>query len=69
MEDKNIYVMIELRYLKENNRNINDNNSDLFPQNWYKINDYKLKTEIIYEAIKNKKKIKETNKYKNTYYI
>lgn len=65
MEDKEIYIMMEINYLKENNRKIEDNNEDLFPLNWYKITNYKLKTEILFEAIKNKTKIEETKKYIN----
>ena len=65
MNDKDIYVMMEMNYLKENNRSINDNNSDLFPLNWYRFSDYKLKTEILYESIKSKVKIINTKKYKS----
>jgi hypothetical protein len=65
MEDKEIYIMMEINYLKENKRKLEDNNEDLFPLNWYKITDYKLKTEILHDAIKNKVKIKETKKYNN----
>ncbi len=63
MNNKDIYVMMEMNYLKENNRNINDDNSDLFPLNWYSFSDYKLKTEILYESIKNNEKIINTKKY------
>ena len=61
--DKFIYVMMEGNFIKENGRNIEDDNSDLFPFNWYLSDDYKLKTEILYEAIQTKKKIVETEKY------
>ena len=63
MKDKEIYIMMEINYLKENKRKLEDNNKDLFPLNWYKIDDYKFKTEILHEAIKEKVKIKETKKY------
>ncbi len=63
MDDKELYILMEMNYLKENNRTIEDNNKDLFPINWYKITDYKLKTEILYEAIKEKVKIEKTKKY------
>ena len=66
MEDKELYILMELNYLKENNRKPEQNNDDLFPINWYKIKDYKLKTEIIYEAIKEKVKIEDTKKYIKT---
>ena len=63
--EKNIYVMMEINYLKENGRNLKEDNSDLFPGNWYLITDYKLKTAILYDAIKNHIKIIETSGYKN----
>ncbi len=66
MNDKEIYIMMEINYLKENKRQLEDNNEDLFPLNWYKITDYKLKTEILHDAIKNKVKIKDTKKYNDT---
>lgn len=66
MDDKELYILMELNYLKENNRKPEQNNDDLFPINWYKIKDYKLKTEIIYEAIKEKVKIEDTKKYIKT---
>ena len=60
---KTIYIMMLGNFLKENGRNIEDDNSDLFPFNWYLTDNYKLKTEILYEAIQAKKKIVETEKY------
>ena len=60
---KTIYIMMLGNFLKENGRNIEDDNSDLFPFNWYLSEDYKLKAEILYEAIQTKKKIVETEKY------
>lgn len=60
---KTIYIMMLGNFLKENGRNIEDDNSDLFPFNWYLSDDYKLKAEILYEAIQTKKKIVETEKY------
>ena len=63
--DNEIYVMMEINYLKENNRSIDDNNDDLFPFDWYRINNYKLKTDILYQAIKKKIKIIDTDGYCN----
>ena len=60
---KTIYIMMLGNFLKENGRNIEDDNSDLFPFNWHLSEDYKLKAEILYEAIQAKKKIVETEKY------
>lgn len=67
MNDKDIYVMLEVNYLKELNKSIDDNNDDLFPFNWHRITNYKLKSEILFDAIKNKVKIIDTKKYKDTY--
>ena len=58
-----LYLMMEINYLKENNRNINDNNDDLFPFNWYLLDNYEKKAEILLEAINNKVKIVDTKKY------
>jgi len=58
-----LYLMMEINYLKENNRNINDNNDDLFPLNWYLLDNYEKKAEILLEAINNKVKIVDTKKY------
>ena len=60
---KTIYIMMLGNFLKENGRNVEDDNSDLFPFDWYLSEDYKLKAEILYEAIQTKKKIVETEKY------
>ena len=63
MVDKEMYILMEINYLKENNRSVDDNNIDLFPFDWYKIDNYKLKTEILYEAIKKKVKVIDTDGY------
>ena len=60
---KTIYIMMLGNFLKENGRNIEDDNSDLFPFDWHLSEDYKLKAEILYEAIQTKKRIVETEKY------
>ena len=60
---KSLYIIMETNYLKEINRNTTDDNNDIFPFNWYLSNNYKLKTEILYDAIKTKKKIIELEKY------
>lgn len=65
MEDKQVYLIVEINYLKKNNRTVYDENKDLFPFDWYSINDYKLKTEILTEAITNKVKVIDTKKYKD----
>lgn len=60
---RSFYIMMEANYLRELGRNLEDDNSDIFPFNWYLSNDYVLKTEILYEAIKTKKRIVEIEKY------
>ena len=55
--------MMEINFLKENNRNLNDDNSDLFPVDWYTSTNYQLKAEILLEAIQKKIKIVETDNY------
>ena len=58
--DYKLYVLAELSYKKAHPEIKED---DLFPLDWYSNNNYKLKTEIIAEAIKEKKLIEETSKY------
>ncbi len=62
--DLNLYVMAELRY-KHEHPDVNEDN--LFPIDWYSNKNYKLKTEIIAEAIKNKITIEETNLYQTKF--
>ena len=62
---EDICLMMEINYLKVNNRDINGNNDDLFPFNWYSIKDYQKKAEILLEAINDKVKIIDTKKYQD----
>ena len=61
----NIYVLMETRYIdiQKEKDELNNSRDDLFPDNWYMSKDYKLKTEILTEAIDNNITIKETKKY------
>ena len=59
-QDLNLYIIAELRYKKEH---LNENDESIFPVDWYSNRNYKLKTEIIAEAIKNKTIIENTNLY------
>ena len=65
MEDDNLeynlYIMAELAYKKANPE---AKEEELYPFDWYSHNNYKLKTEIIAEAIQNKKLIRDTEKYR-----
>ena len=47
----NLYVLAEIAYQKEH-QDLDKN--ELFPADWYSINDYKSKVEIIAEALNNK---------------
>ena len=58
--DLKLYVIAELNYKKRHN-----NQKNIFPNNWYSNKNYKLKTEIIAEAIKKNIKIEETDLYIN----
>ena len=59
-EHFNLYIIAEMNYMK---KYFGLSPYDLFPLNWYEIKDYKLKTKIISEAIKNNILIKDTNLY------
>ena len=61
-EDYKLYVLAEITYIKENG---NLKEEDLFPADWYSINDYKSKVEIIAEALNNKCLVAETQKYQD----
>ncbi len=61
--ERDIYLMMEINFLKENNRNVKEDNSDLFPANWYLCTNYVLMTEILMEAIKKKIRIIDTTLY------
>ena len=58
-----LYVLAELNYKKEHP---DKKEEDLYPFDWFSINNYRLKNEIIAEALKNGKLIKDTQKYQMT---
>jgi len=60
--DYKLYVIAELRY-KEVHENDLNKADGLFPEGWYLSKNYKLKTEIIAEAIRNNTTITKTPKY------
>lgn len=62
-ESKNIYVMMEISYIKAHNRDVKNDNNDLFPLGWYQSTNYVLKSQILLEAINNKIDIIDTQKY------
>ncbi len=58
--DYKLYVIAELNYKKAHP---DMSEEALYPEDWYSITNYKLKNEIIAEAIRNKVLIKDTEKY------
>lgn len=68
MEEKMLYNILDVKYLKMFNRKItydSNANSDLYPNGWYLNKDYKVKIKILIEAIENKKLIVDTDLYQN----
>lgn len=58
-----LYTLTELNYQKHFRNTVN-NIEELYPECWYETKNYKLKIEILYEAIKNNILIVDTFKYK-----
>ena len=61
-DDLNLYIMAELTYKKKYG-----NKDNLFSIDWYSSKNYRLKTEIIAEAIKNNIEIENTNLYQTQF--
>ena len=61
-DDFNFYVVAELAYKKKYNKGDN-----IFPFDWYSSQNYKLKTDILAEALKNNIKIADTELYQNEF--
>ncbi len=57
------YVMMELMYLKRFDRQPEDDNSDLYPRDWFKDQDFQRQFEILAEAVAENKRITETKGY------
>ena len=57
-----LYTLAELAYNKHFEKIVEDK-ENLYPLGWYERNNYKLKIEIITEAIKNNILIEDTQKY------
>lgn len=69
MDDKTVYAILEVQYLKMFGREITykpNVNDDLYPYDWYQIYDYKLKAKIISEALTKKTTIENTDLYQST---
>ena len=61
-EDYNLYIIAELTYKQKYL-----NEKDIFPTDWYSSKNYKLKVEIIAEALKKNLKIEETELYQTKF--
>ena len=67
MEDKieELYILLEASYVKREKQKdeLNFNEDDIFPNDWYRIKDYKTKIDILLESINNNQLIKDTPMY------
>lgn len=61
--DYDLYVMSEIAYKDKHKIESDD---EIFPNNWYSSKNYKVKTEIIAEAIEKNILVEETELYKNS---
>ena len=60
-----LYTLAEIAY-NNHFQNAIDNKDYLYPEGWYENQNYKLKLEIITEAIKNNILIENTTKYQES---
>lgn len=66
MQDSDLYTIAEIGYKKMCNEKYSDlKDEDIYPLNWFLIDDTHKKIEIIAEAIENKILIKDTSLFKN----
>lgn len=61
--DYKLYLLADLKYKKEHN-DLED--TELYPDDWFSSSNYKIKNEIIGEALKRKVLVKDTSIYKKT---
>lgn len=67
MNEKLFCNILEVKYLKMFNRVVSyDDNSDLFPNDWFSCDDYKFKSEILLESLEKKILIVDTTKYQKS---
>ncbi len=59
--DYDLYVMSEIAYKEKHSL---ESDEVIFPNNWYSSKNYRVKTEIIGEALDKDKLIEETSGYK-----
>ncbi len=62
--DLNLYILAEIKYKKEHKKEETDK---LFPLDWYSNKNYKLKIEIITEALKKNIRIEDTTLYQESF--
>ncbi len=60
--DYNLYIIAEVNYKKKN-----EGKNNIFPEDWYSSQNYKLKTEIIAEALKKDILIQNTELYQSQF--
>lgn len=60
--DYKLYVLAELNYKKAHP---GMSEEELYPTDWFSINNYKLKSEIIAEAIKENVLVQDTKRYQS----
>lgn len=66
MENKMLYNILEIRYIKMFGRNVSYDlsvNSDIYPSDWYSNDDYEFKSKVLMEALEKKINISETSLY------
>ncbi len=59
--DHKLYVLAELNYAESH---LEIDSEEIYPLNWYNSSNYKLKTEIIAEALEKNILIEETDLFK-----
>jgi hypothetical protein len=70
MKDKleELYILLENSYIKKMKEkdSLNNNIDNIFPNDWYRFKDYKLKIEILTESLDKNILIKDNELYKKS---
>ncbi len=61
--DYKLYLLADFKYKKEHN-GLED--TELYPDDWFSNSNYRMKNEMISEALKRKVLVKDTSMYKKT---
>ena len=65
--EEQLYILAELSYVKSwKERGVTDEDA-IFPWDWYSIRNYRLKIEILVEALAQKCLIRDTEKYQREF--